>query len=122
MISCSRIAAGTILFCLTGCGTLMNMPAPCHGPETPLQLYGGVRTDLQMAKSNLESMSTASVAERNAKVRGCVLLALDVPLSMAADTAILPITLPLSLARLCRQAEITQVESTTPELEVGGLK
>jgi uncharacterized protein YceK len=108
MKSVRRIWAVGALLSLAGCGTMMNMPAPCHGPEHPFRIYGGVRNDLEIAQSNFESMPKASTQERIAKAQGCALLALDLPLSAAADTITLPLTIPFSIARLIQEQEKTK--------------
>lgn len=108
-----RLWATGALLALTGCGTMMNMPAPCHGPERPLRVFGGVRNDLEMAQSNFEKMHAASPEERAAKARGCALLALDLPLSAAADAITLPLTVPFSIARVVQEQEKAKSPSTS---------
>jgi uncharacterized protein YceK len=106
------IAAATTLTCFTGCGTVMNLPAPCHGPDCPLRIYGGVRNDLEFA--TFKSIDSTSSSGSVATASRCALVALDLPLSFAADTISLPLTVPYSIARIVQERERPRQDSVTP--------
>jgi uncharacterized protein YceK len=103
-----------MLVSMAGCGTLMDMPAPCHGPDNPWRVYGGVRNDFEMAQANLADMANASPDVKTAKVVGCAFCALDMPLCAAADTIMLPLTVPFSLARVVESRKAPESPSPAP--------
>lgn len=73
------------LLCLSGCGTIANL---AEGPR----VYGGVQADIRLIGDPRLQDGTPSTPL-------VVLGILDLPLSAALDTALLPITLIFELAR-----------------------
>jgi uncharacterized protein YceK len=88
-----------------GCGTVF-VNAPHNLGETLPRgaVYGGVRLDVELARS-----AVADACDQNDNPRPrdrwslafwtCGQTAADLPLSFAADTVLLPVTVPTALAR-----------------------
>jgi len=97
----SRAAALIVAGFLSGCGTLANINTGAREGWKNVQIYGGVRRDVQSGEEwfahswtplkNLELMQDLGA------VVGLVLVGIDVPLSVAADTVTLPVTIPISI-------------------------
>jgi uncharacterized protein YceK len=98
-----------------GCGTLINL-CPCDDPSGfphPASIYGGTRCDLKFA----QVFTTQAAEERPPGWRvswatGVCMVAIDLPLSIAADTVLLPITIPCELARLSTNSATDLYEPT----------
>jgi uncharacterized protein YceK len=94
---------------LHGCATGANL-----GAEDGCKVYGGTRLDATLVAEGFSP--DAGVAKKNNLEHpvlvweGCCGL-IDLPLSMIADTVLLPITVPLALQRL--GAESQPVEPAT---------
>jgi len=86
---------GLFVACLTsGCGTLINQSPPMSmlnvtGERRPHRAYGGVRTDVELAK---DSVATVLQGEKEYRSMFLVplLIAVDLPLSAVTDTVLLP--------------------------------
>ncbi|HEX7898310.1 MAG TPA: YceK/YidQ family lipoprotein [Planctomycetota bacterium] len=82
--------AAALLLGLAGCGTIVDIAGggPLEGPNP--HVFGGVRYDWDFA-------STGGPCCRTAALAPCFLF--DIPISLAADVVMLPITVPVSLFR-----------------------
>lgn len=113
---CLRLAASVLepfpgKICLTlspillmGCGTLNNTivgtpPAPPHEYTPPMEVYGGVRSDLQDAVRAVTPPYATTVGENLTRVAGAAIVLADVPLSAVGDTLTLGKTIPASLTQ-----------------------
>jgi uncharacterized protein YceK len=81
---------------LVGCGTAANTLwwTPMEGG---MRVYGGVRADAEVLCHRFSGESDAGNA--TGRCKEVVFCAIDLPLSAAADTLTLPVTVPTALAR-----------------------
>src|SRR5262245_1008120 len=80
-----------------GCATYNSLGSVDGSP-----IYAGTRLDAQIVSENLNrdpERARAEGLERPVLVMAACYGLIDMPLSMAADTALLPVTVPLALAR-----------------------
>ena len=73
--------AALLLLALAGCGTLRDLTGPSPLETPGPHVYGGVRTDLELAKTPFCCSGTMAF-----------FFLPDVPFSAILDTALLPIT------------------------------
>jgi uncharacterized protein YceK len=106
--------AAPLALLLGGCGTMVNCTS-VNGPA-PRTIYGGVKEDIVSGTGHLHEAfggpcpsfsavthmpSTAEQVMMRSFCAGCgvCMLALDMPVTVVADTLTLPITIPATLAR-----------------------
>ena len=87
---------------LTGCGTLNNVivgtpAAPPHIYTPPLEVYGGVRSDIRDAVSAVTPPYDETPGENARRAATAVLVIADIPLSAVGDTLTLGRTIPASI-------------------------
>jgi uncharacterized protein YceK len=86
-------AALTAMLFLSGCGTFASLQSDCD-------IYGGVRRDAEVAA---DFMSTRKEPPKQDNLVGTVAgmfgmaAIMDMPMSAAADTLLLPITVPVAI-------------------------
>jgi uncharacterized protein YceK len=93
----SRIAAVCVVMVsalnLTGCGTVDNMCFPnSQNGQVPMHVYGGVEADVKFLTADDRSANVNKDALGPLKL----IYMADLPVSLAADTATLPVTLPVA--------------------------
>jgi len=93
-----RVATVVVLIlCLPGCGTITNFrEVPAGSLPGNRQVFGGVRRDIDFVSSYTDGTALALLL-----VAGVI--AVDVPLSTAADVLTLPWTVPAARARWCER-------------------
>jgi hypothetical protein len=111
---CTRMAAylAAVLACSPcGCGTIANL-----SDSRTAEVYGGIARDVS-AVGRLFEDTPAGDAKAAARIGGVALAAsyyaLDLPLSLAADTLTLPITVPSTLTRQTRRDAQADAEGAT---------
>lgn len=92
-----------VVACVTGCGTINNTivgtpPAPPNEYTPPLQVYGGVRSDLRDA-FGIGVPPPQTFSEALGHAGGSVLSLADVPFSAIGDTLTLGQTIPAARQR-----------------------
>jgi uncharacterized protein YceK len=98
----SRAAALVLITgLLSGCGTVANLSTGAREGWKNVQIYGGVRRDVQsagdwfthswVAPEKLEFMQDIGA------IVGVGLVGIDMPLSAVGDTLTLPVTIPASI-------------------------
>lgn len=94
-----RWIVGGALAAVSGCSTMENMQSP-YDPATRTggrQVYGGTRMALRESGQAVSSIGKGG--EEGVKGLFTPLYLADIPLSAAADTVTLPVTVPESLHR-----------------------
>lgn len=86
------LACSIVLALLPGCGTLLGTALTGPTPYVGVILDGGLLVDGGFGVS--ASCGCTGRGERASKVRARLFAALDLPFSLAVDTALLPISLP----------------------------
>jgi uncharacterized protein YceK len=98
--------AASVLFALTGCGTLTNLQEKpellfTRDPDAPpKRIYGGVRISAEEGWKDLTGGWGL--------VPGTCRWVVDVPLSAVGDTLTLPVTIPATLARTAARKKALQ--------------
>lgn len=90
--------------CLGGCGTINNTivgtpPAPPHEYTPPLEIYGGVKWDIQDVWDSVTAVPSTSIIENSIRFVDTAITLADVPLSFVGDTLTLWMTIPASLEK-----------------------
>lgn len=98
----SRAAALVIVTgLLSGCGTVANLAVGAREGWNNVQIYGGVRRDVQSAGNWLAHSWVApeklEFMQDIGAIVGVGLVGIDVPLSAVGDTLTLPVTIPASI-------------------------
>jgi uncharacterized protein YceK len=87
-MAAAKAVAALLLLALAGCGTARDLLGP-GALETPgPHVYGGVRTDLLLARTPICCSAKAPL-----------LFLPGIPFSAVLDTALLPVTIPIALFR-----------------------
>ena len=89
------LCLGLLAFTLTGCGTVLNMgvpTTPLASGEDRFRIYGGVANDVVL-------MKLAAADDWKSPNLAAAAVALDMPLSVIADTLTLPLTLSIAVGR-----------------------
>src|SRR5579862_5089835 len=95
-----------------GCGTIITFagaPSSKPDPEIRPELYGGIRWDAQVLGDGDITYHGTDLGI----IKLCFLL--DLPLSLALDTATLPITLPIVIVRASDPEERAKEEAKARE-------
>ena len=99
----SVAAIGFAVVSAAGCGTLGNMivgtPPAVGTCEPPLEVYGGVRSDVGELLLALAPPYSESPVENIGRVVGASISVIDVPLSAIGDTLTLGKTIPAAINR-----------------------
>jgi uncharacterized protein YceK len=91
-----------------GCGTFCNLGVESRGIGGP-RPYGGVMMDAYFLREEVYAGAQAKTNEAIAdSAFTCLFLLADLPVSLAADTLTLPVTIPRAL---------TRTRNTPPDLE-----
>ena len=112
---------------LNGCATIIRL---AHLPEPP-QIYGGVRNHVEhfpyghletrRSGSNRDNMGNGSPSVIGGMIGGMIrrilipLVVIDFPLSVALDTAFLPVTIPSEIIYNSRQKESSNGQVGDPD-------
>ncbi len=80
----------TTLVSTTGCGTIMNL-------STNKKIYGGIQNDLGIAAQCTVKQVIEPENFLDDGLRPTLMSLIDLPLSAVADTATLPVTVPVAL-------------------------
>lgn len=91
----TRFLALGLTVALSGCGTLLDHTefGPSHVSE---RVYGGVRYDAEVIRSGVAT-APDTPWEWAARILWLPFFVADVPVSAAADTLLLPISVPISV-------------------------
>jgi uncharacterized protein YceK len=108
---------------LSGCGTLANIETGARQGWKNVQIYGGVRRDVQSGQDwfahSWVPPKQLELMQNLGAIVGVVLVGIDVPLSAVADTVTLPVTIPASIWGSPRNAANVSPPAPNPQPMVG---
>jgi uncharacterized protein YceK len=100
------VLLAALLLLLDGCASVSNLGTP-----DGWKVYGGTRTDASLVSEGFSpppQVAESKKIERPILVwEGCCGL-VDMPFSLAADTLLLPVTVPIAVARLTAEPEVPE--------------
>jgi uncharacterized protein YceK len=99
----------------SGCGTLLDQTERGSG-TTSSRVYGGVRFDAEAIRSGVAT-APGTPWEWTERILGLPFFVADVPISAAADTLLLPITVPINARedmKLTKDTPGTSGSQSTP--------
>jgi hypothetical protein len=95
------ILLAPVAFSLAGCGTVCNLASGIYKPQTDPKIYGGFLKDVEFVNSDDVRNLHLSPGKAGFVVGICLMtgMAVETTLSIVADTATLPITIPAEYLR-----------------------
>jgi hypothetical protein len=110
------ILLAPVAFSLAGCGTVCNLAGGVYKPQTDPKIYGGFLKDVEFVNSDDVRNLHLSPGKAGFVVGICLMtgMAVETTLSIVADTATLPITIPAEYLRDYRAAKKQTGDAASP--------
>jgi hypothetical protein len=98
---------------LSGCGTLWNVSGGCCGQDSPKVIYGGVLLDAATMHEYADKMDRSANAGDATFTGVCMaLVATDMAVCAALDTATLPLTVSATLLGAIRESHHNSADTS----------